>query len=267
VVRSAGSVLRGPRSASVEGAPVRPCRSRSAPFRVGTPKRPVLQLEPKAGRRRYCRGHGWANQGYTATEIDPQARGVGWLRAEDGIPRRIKAAYLTDQQIIDLAAWATQAQRRPPPRPDHEHGQAAGPVSGKGTHARLTVKISPVDPTPRKRSPEFTRWIEAKQSSSSKASRDAALEKTEKGQTALALVWVRKFRTHDVVEVSKVADVYSRYYTKIYGVLVWRPRSDFNAGEDGRDWHKFYDRHLEGRPVLDTLQAAISAMAAINPST
>ena len=51
-------------------------------------------------------GHGWANQGYTATEIDPQARGVSWLRAEDGIPRRVKAAYLTDQQIIDLTAVA-----------------------------------------------------------------------------------------------------------------------------------------------------------------
>ncbi len=35
---------------------------------------------------------------------------MGWLRAEDGIPRRIKAAYLTDQQIIDLAAWAAQAR-------------------------------------------------------------------------------------------------------------------------------------------------------------
>jgi hypothetical protein len=35
---------------------------------------------------------------------------VGWLRAEDGIPRRVKAAYLTDQQIIDLAAWAAQAR-------------------------------------------------------------------------------------------------------------------------------------------------------------
>ena len=55
-------------------------------------------------------GHGWANQGFSATEIDPQARGVGWLSAEDGIPRRIKAAYLTDQQIIDLAAWAAQAR-------------------------------------------------------------------------------------------------------------------------------------------------------------
>ena len=55
-------------------------------------------------------GHGWANMGYSATEIDPQARGVGWLRAEDGIPRRVKAAYLTDEQIIDLAAWAAQAR-------------------------------------------------------------------------------------------------------------------------------------------------------------
>jgi S-DNA-T family DNA segregation ATPase FtsK/SpoIIIE len=55
-------------------------------------------------------GHGWANQGYSATEIDPQARGVGWLRAEDGIPRRVKAAYLTDEEIIYLADWAAQAR-------------------------------------------------------------------------------------------------------------------------------------------------------------
>ena len=55
-------------------------------------------------------GHGWANAGYSATEIDPQARGVSWLRAEDGIPRRVKSAYLTDQQIIDLASWAAQAR-------------------------------------------------------------------------------------------------------------------------------------------------------------
>jgi DNA segregation ATPase FtsK/SpoIIIE, S-DNA-T family len=55
-------------------------------------------------------GHGWANNGYSATEIDPQARGVSWLRAEDGIPRRVKAAYLTDHEIIHLAAWAAQAR-------------------------------------------------------------------------------------------------------------------------------------------------------------
>jgi DNA segregation ATPase FtsK/SpoIIIE, S-DNA-T family len=55
-------------------------------------------------------GHGWANMGYTATEIDPQSRGVSWLRAEDGIPRRVKAAYLTDEEIIYLADWAAQAR-------------------------------------------------------------------------------------------------------------------------------------------------------------
>ena len=53
-------------------------------------------------------GHGWADKGYCATEIDPQARGVGWLRAEDGIPKRAKAAFLTDGQIIDLADHAAQ---------------------------------------------------------------------------------------------------------------------------------------------------------------
>jgi DNA segregation ATPase FtsK/SpoIIIE, S-DNA-T family len=57
-------------------------------------------------------GHGWADKGYSATEIDPQARGVSWLRAEDGIPRRIKAAYLSDQEIIDLASFAASARTR-----------------------------------------------------------------------------------------------------------------------------------------------------------
>ena len=51
-------------------------------------------------------GHGWASKGYTAEDIDPQARGVSWLRAEDGIPRRVKAAYLSDAHIIALAEQA-----------------------------------------------------------------------------------------------------------------------------------------------------------------
>ena len=62
--------------------------------------------------------------GYSATEIDPQARGVGWLRAEDGIPRRVKAAYLTDEDIIDLAAWAAQA------RATHHAGDPPGQAGG-----------------------------------------------------------------------------------------------------------------------------------------
>ena len=51
-------------------------------------------------------GHGWANQGYSAAEIDPTARGVGWLIAEGGTPRRMKAAYLSDDQAARIAEHA-----------------------------------------------------------------------------------------------------------------------------------------------------------------
>jgi S-DNA-T family DNA segregation ATPase FtsK/SpoIIIE len=51
-------------------------------------------------------GMGWASDGYTAADIDPMARGVGWLLSETGTPRRIKAAYLTDDDIKYLAAHA-----------------------------------------------------------------------------------------------------------------------------------------------------------------
>ena len=57
-------------------------------------------------------GHGWASKGYTAEDIDPQARGVSWLRAEDGFPRKVKAAYLTDDQIITLADQAAGMRRQ-----------------------------------------------------------------------------------------------------------------------------------------------------------
>jgi DNA segregation ATPase FtsK/SpoIIIE, S-DNA-T family len=59
-------------------------------------------------------GHGWAEKGYCATEIDPQARGVSWLRAEDGIPQRVKSAYLSDEDIITLADHAAQLRQAHP---------------------------------------------------------------------------------------------------------------------------------------------------------
>jgi S-DNA-T family DNA segregation ATPase FtsK/SpoIIIE len=43
---------------------------------------------------------------------DPKARGVGWLLAEGGIPQRVKAAYLDDDQIRYLAAVAVMLRRR-----------------------------------------------------------------------------------------------------------------------------------------------------------
>jgi DNA segregation ATPase FtsK/SpoIIIE, S-DNA-T family len=67
-------------------------------------------------------GHGWANKGYTAEDIDPQARGVSWLRAEDGIPRRVKAAYLNDEHIIALAEHAVALRRETRPAPTQPSG-------------------------------------------------------------------------------------------------------------------------------------------------
>jgi len=59
-------------------------------------------------------GNGWANEGYSAADIDPLARGVGWLLSETGVPKRIKAAYLTDNDIARLAAEAARLRRKEP---------------------------------------------------------------------------------------------------------------------------------------------------------
>ena len=55
-------------------------------------------------------GHGWAARGYTAASVAPEAKGIGFLLAEGGIPRRVKAAYLSDEQVYALADRA--AMRR-----------------------------------------------------------------------------------------------------------------------------------------------------------
>ena len=60
-------------------------------------------------------GQGWAAEGYTAADIDPLARGVGWLLSETGVPRRIKAAYLDDDTIKYLAAYAARLRGTGPP--------------------------------------------------------------------------------------------------------------------------------------------------------
>jgi S-DNA-T family DNA segregation ATPase FtsK/SpoIIIE len=51
-------------------------------------------------------GFGWAKEGYSAKKIAPEDRGVGLLLAEGGIPRRFKAAYLSDDEIIAVARRA-----------------------------------------------------------------------------------------------------------------------------------------------------------------
>jgi DNA segregation ATPase FtsK/SpoIIIE, S-DNA-T family len=57
-------------------------------------------------------GQGWATNGYSAATIDPRSRGTGWLLAESGIPRRVKAAWLDDDDVRRLAARAALLRGR-----------------------------------------------------------------------------------------------------------------------------------------------------------
>jgi DNA segregation ATPase FtsK/SpoIIIE, S-DNA-T family len=57
-------------------------------------------------------GRGWANQGYDASTIAPEERGVALLLAEGGFPRRMKTAYLTDAHIYSLVEYARQLRTK-----------------------------------------------------------------------------------------------------------------------------------------------------------
>ncbi len=60
-------------------------------------------------------GEGWARQGYSATDVDITARGVGWLLAEGQQPQRFKGAWLPDATIAELSI--TTIRHRPPAPP------------------------------------------------------------------------------------------------------------------------------------------------------
>lgn len=53
-------------------------------------------------------GQGWASQGHSATSIDTADRGVGFLLHEGGRPVRLKASYLSDDDLSALAERAEQ---------------------------------------------------------------------------------------------------------------------------------------------------------------
>ncbi len=57
-------------------------------------------------------GSGWSTQGYSAAEIDPATRGVGYLLHEGGLPVRLRAAYLDDETIEKIAERATRLRNQ-----------------------------------------------------------------------------------------------------------------------------------------------------------
>jgi S-DNA-T family DNA segregation ATPase FtsK/SpoIIIE len=60
-------------------------------------------------------GDGWSESGFDATEIRPTTPGVAFLITEGGVPQRIRAAYLTDANIIALADHAAWTRRTASP--------------------------------------------------------------------------------------------------------------------------------------------------------
>jgi len=56
-------------------------------------------------------GHGWVAKGFTANSLDPTNQGSGFLIAEGGTPKLVKAAYLSDADIIHLADYAAYIRR------------------------------------------------------------------------------------------------------------------------------------------------------------
>jgi S-DNA-T family DNA segregation ATPase FtsK/SpoIIIE len=60
-------------------------------------------------------GSGWSTNGYSAAEIDPATRGVGYLLHEGGFPVRMRAAYLDDETLAQLADRATRLRHREHP--------------------------------------------------------------------------------------------------------------------------------------------------------
>lgn len=60
-------------------------------------------------------GRGWAEAGYNAAHIPPTNQGCGLLITEGGTPRLVKAAYLTDGDILRLVAYATWTRNHTTP--------------------------------------------------------------------------------------------------------------------------------------------------------
>ncbi len=56
-------------------------------------------------------GSGWASEGYSVSDIDPDTRGVGLLLAETGVPRRLRCHVLDDADIGQIVANASEAPR------------------------------------------------------------------------------------------------------------------------------------------------------------
>ena len=84
---------------------------------------------------------------------------------------------------------------------------------------------------------------------------------------ALGAMWMTTYDTHDLFSVSTTGDVYSNFYTNLYGVAVWEPISGMPfVNKPSKAWGvERYDdyKNLEDRPILDTTRRAFDGMASL----
>jgi S-DNA-T family DNA segregation ATPase FtsK/SpoIIIE len=57
-------------------------------------------------------GAGWAEQGFNAMNLDPGKPGDSYLLAEGGVPKRMRVAWMSDEEISQVAAFAAQIRGR-----------------------------------------------------------------------------------------------------------------------------------------------------------
>lgn len=76
-------------------------------------------------------------------------------------------------------------------------------------------------------------------------------------------LWARNFDTHGLFTTAAAGDVYSDFYTELYGVMVWVPLSSLPSQPDGHGRHLDYEALLACQPVLDTLRGAFDALSGL----
>jgi hypothetical protein len=82
---------------------------------------------------------------------------------------------------------------------------------------------------------------------------------------ALGALWIRNYDTHQIARISRLADMYSNFYTEMYGILSWQPVTamPFIKIPNAIDRYTDYCSNLEDKPVLDTLRKAFDDLAGL----
>ncbi len=83
---------------------------------------------------------------------------------------------------------------------------------------------------------------------------------------ALGAMWIRTFDTHELFSLSMMSDLYSDFFSDLYGVSAWKPVAAIVSKPPG-GWalvrYEDYQAHLENKPVLDTMRRAFDGLASL----